>query len=299
VVKVEAADDHGLLMASGFFVDPAGTVVTSYTVGGETRNLTVIHDGRRLDATRIAADPISGLALLRADATVPFLEFANSDTLRVASPVIVLGYPLDFPITASFGLVGGFEGKHLGKALSTRHIRATALIQKGQGGAPLLNSAGAVVGVVVSSIGGGTGLFALPSEAVQKVITDVVRFGRVRRGWIGAEVSSGVPKGQPLMTQVQMVAKESPAERGGLLRGDVIVTLGGRTIVSTEDLLDASFYLTGGDPVVIEVMRGGTRMGLEIIPDDMAPGERGRVPALSASEFRLPIAAGQGKEGGE
>src|SRR5581483_525923 len=185
VVKIEAEDDHGKLSGTGFFVDPTGTLYTCYSVGGESHDIIISHGNMKYPATRLAADPRSGIAILKVEARTPFLPAGKSKELGVASMIMTIGYPMDMPITPNFGCVGGWNIKFLDRYFATAHIRANVPVQRGEGGAPLLNMNGEAVGVLICSLENGSGAFALPIEAAEKVRSDFMRFGEVRPGWLG------------------------------------------------------------------------------------------------------------------
>ena len=268
VVKIEASDAHGRLSGTGFFIDPNGTLYTSYSVGGESRDITVLFGNARRPATRMVGDLRSGIAILKIDAETPFLAFGKSRDLGVASPIMTVGYPLDLPISPSFGMVGGFTIKYLGRFFATTHIRANVPVQHGQGGAPLLNLHGDVVGILISSLDQGSGSFALPIEAAEKVRKDFLRFHEVRRGWLGIEVVALDQPVEKSTASVKEVLPDSPALKAGVLAGDVLLRVGDRAIASPEDVLDASFFLTADDPTTVAVSRNGQPLEFPIQPTD-------------------------------
>src|SRR5215468_4009206 len=106
VVRIQAEDEHGRLAGTGFFIDPAGTIVTAYEVGGESWDLVVEFGSSRFPAQRLVADPRSGIALLKVSADTPWLPTGDSDDLKLASPVVMIGYPMDLSVTPSFGMIG-------------------------------------------------------------------------------------------------------------------------------------------------------------------------------------------------
>lgn len=280
VVRIEGTDDHGRLSGTGFFIDPNGMLYTCYSVGGETRELTVAFAGKTYPATRLISDPRSGVAILKIEAQTPFLAVAKSSELNLASPAMIIGYPMDMPATPSFGLVAGFDIKFLGRLLATTHIRVNIPVQRGQGGAPLLNLRGEVVGMLVASIDDGTSAFALPIEAAEKVRRDFVRFQKVRRGWLGIQIG---PIDDPVdgsTAEVMDVLPESPGLKAGVKAGDVLLRVGTRDITSPEDVLDASFYLTAEDDVTLRVSRNDQEIDLKVQPID-PPDELSPLPRLA------------------
>ncbi len=142
IVKIHAVDEHSELSGTGFFVDPTGTIYTSYSVGGEASNFTVQFNGKKYHATQLMADLRSGIALLKVDAATPFLPIGKSAELGLATPVVAIGYPLDLPESPSFGMIAGFDRKYLGRYFSTTHLRINLPTQRGEAGAPLLNFKG-------------------------------------------------------------------------------------------------------------------------------------------------------------
>src|ERR1043166_8593591 len=119
VVKVHAVDEHGDIYGTGFFVDPTGTLLTSYTVGGDADSYTVHFLGKEYPARPRVADVRSGIALLKVDLVTPALPIGKSEQVEVATPVVAIGYPLDLPKTPSFGMIAGFDRKYLGRYFST------------------------------------------------------------------------------------------------------------------------------------------------------------------------------------
>src|SRR5712691_677777 len=149
VVKIEATDQHGELSGTGFFVDPTGTLYTAYSVGGEADNITVEFKGKKYPARQLLADLRSGIAMLKVDLASPALPIGSSEQLEIATPVVAIGYPLDLAETPSFGMIAGFDRKCFGGYFPTKHLRVNLPPQRGEGGAPLLNLKGEVVGILL------------------------------------------------------------------------------------------------------------------------------------------------------
>ncbi len=279
VVRIEGTDAHGRLSGTGFFVDPNGTLFTCYSVGGETRDLTVAFGGQSYPATRIISDLCSGIAILKIDAQTPFLAIGKSRDLNLASPAMTIGFPMDRPVTPSFGLVAGFDIKYLGRLLATMHIRINIPVQRGQGGAPLLNLRGEVVGMLVASIDDGSGAFALPIEAAEKVRRDYLRFRKIRRGWLGIQIGPIEDPVDGSTAEVMDVLPDSPGLRAGVRAGDILLGVDGRDITSPEDVLDASFYLTADDEVTLRISREDQEIDLKAQAID-PPNHQGLMPSL-------------------
>jgi len=256
VVQVVAEDRHGGIRGTGFFIDPAGTVLTLASTVLEASKIEVMWRGELFPAQLLMADPRSGLALLKVDQETGFIPAGNSRELELASPVVSIGYPMDMGISPSFGLVGGFNRKFHDKFLVTTHIRANLPVQAGFGGAPILNFDGEAVGVLIAGIDRGAACFALPIEAVEKIIDDYRRFGEARHGWVGVTVL-GRP-GEPVT--IAELGPETPAAQSGLKAGDEVLKVGNIDVNEVEDILDASFFLTEGDDVKVTIRRGGEQV---------------------------------------
>ena len=281
VVKVEATDNTGQLCGTGFFIDPNGTLLTSYSVGGESRDFVVISPNNvRLTARLLIADARAGIAMLKAEEVpcgTPFLPLAKPGELAVATPVVAIAYPMDMPLTPSFGMISGLDIKYLGRYFATTHIRASVPVQRGQGGAPLLNMQGEVLGVIISSIDNGSACFAIPAEAVEKVHRDYDRYGAVRPGWLGVIVRAATSGTQGSIAEVERLEPDAPAIKAGLRPGDILLKIGQTAIQSPQDVLNASFFLTAGENVPVVIWRGDKELTFQA-----APAER------SNCEYRLP-----------
>lgn len=280
VVRIEAVDQHGYLSGTGFFIDPNGTLYTSYTIGGESRDIQVAFAGKRYQAERLVSDLRSGVAILRIHAETPFLTFGDSQKLTVASPVIAIGYPMDLPLTPAFGTVGGFDLKYQGRLFATTHIRANIPVQRGEGGAPLLNAHGEAVGILISRVESGNASYALPIEAAEKIRKDFVRFHEVRPGWIGVKVKALESAVNGSTAAVDETIPGAPGEKAGLQSGDVIVRVGTHPIACPEDVVNAAFFLSAEDAAVVRVARDGAEQDLTVTPVDNPDVTHSPIPSF-------------------
>jgi serine protease Do len=268
VVKIEAVDDRGHLCGTGFFIDPNGTIYTSYSIGGESHDIVVSQGDTKYPATRLIGDSRTGIAILKVEAKTPFIPVAKTGRPEVATPVVAIGYPVDLSLTPSFGIVGGLDWNYLGHPLVTTHIRASVPVQRGEGGAPLLNLKGEVVGIVLVSLDYGAGCYAFPIDAAEKIRTDYVRFGEIRPGWVGIHVNlndAAVASGAPAV-EVNDLLDETPAAKSGLKKGDFLLQIGDRKITTPQDLLEASFFMTAGEEVPITVLRDNAKVTVKVQP---------------------------------
>ena len=287
VVKIRGNDKHGRLAGTGFFVDPAGTLFTAFSVGADAEDLTVELDGKQIPARQVMTDRRSGLSILKVDVPTPALPIGRSSEVEVATPVMTVGFPLDLPQTPSFGMVAGFDRKYLGRYFSTTHLRVNLTTQRGEAGAPLLNFKGEVVGVLVSSVDNSAACYALPIDAAEKIRGDYVRFGEARHGWIGINVASAEAAVDGSTAEFTEIVPGTPAAESGAKPGDILLQVGRTPVHVPEDVIDASFFITAGDKVPITVMRGNERMTFEVEAGFHPAAQR---PAVIAS----PLSPNQG-----
>ena len=291
ICRVEGTDEHGQLQGTGFFVDADGTLLTSYSVGGQSEDLVVTVGEEKFPAVRRGADSRSGLAVLKIESRepVPFLKSGKAAELGLGSPVLAVGYPMELALSPSFGLVAGSDLKFKRKYFATRHLRANLVVQRGQGGSPVLNFKGEAVGVLISTVEEGSGVFALPMEAANKVLHDLQEHGRVRQGWLGADVRITDAPEFGSSARIRALQPDGPGHRGGLRTGDVLLRIGERAIGNPEDVLDASFYISADEPLKVVVARAGRRHELMLTPGDPPVGEgpaaEPQGPAILGMEF--------------
>ena len=294
VVKIRAVDEHSEVFGTGFFVDPTGTLYTSFSVTGEADNFTVQFNGKSYPARQVLADARSGLAILKIDLVTPALPLGRSDQLEVATPVVSIGYPLDLPKTPSFGMIAGFDRKYLGRYFPTTQLRVNLPVQRGEAGAPLLNLKGEVVGMLASSLENNSSCYALPINAAEKIRGDFVRFGEVRHGWIGANVTEAATAVQGSRAETAGIVEGTPAAESGMQSGDIVVQIGRTQVREAEDILDASFYISAGDTVPITVVRDGQKITFNV-QADVHPASK-NAPMYPDGK-QLPMSAGMPNHG--
>ncbi len=294
VVRVESEDELGKVAGTGFFADADGTIFTLSSLVGDGLGIVVTHGGRKFPARLLAKDKRSGIALVKADGvgTAPFLVKGDCRSLHPASPLVVVGYPLDHDATPSFGVVGGFDRKSKGKFFTTTHIRANIPVQRGQGGSPVLNVDGEVVGVLVSGFEEGSGCYVLPMRAAEKVRSNYARFGDVRHGWAGVSIQEIPQAVQGSRMAIEVVDPAGPAAAAGFKSGDVVLRVGDIEVREPEDALDASFFLTAGDSVSVRVARGSGVMEIPFTPTEHPLDRKADLQALGPGGLVTPAPAG-------
>jgi len=283
VCLIEVSDGQRGGHGSGFAIAPDGLVITnSHVVHHASRIVAHFPDGTKSSARLIGEDPTSDVALLRIDATeVPFVPLGHSSALRVGQIAIAIGNPLGFQATVTAGVVSA-----LGRALPSANgrmiddvIQTDAALNPGNSGGPLLNSRGEVIGVNTAIIPGAQGIcFAVAADLVRVVISDLIRFGRVRRGYIGvAGADIRLPRralsklnlAEDRAVHVIGVETDSPAAKAGLREGDVVLTLRNkatRGVASLMKLLDGE---TIGVACELSILRGSQIITAAVTPTEL------------------------------
>jgi len=272
VVQVRSGDKGYILAGSGFFIDDQGTVLTSSTILGENKSARVLINGVEMDAKIIGNDPRSGLAMLRVSYDEsPSLPMGHTTDLKTGDGVLLVGYPMNLPVASSQGPVSGFESSYLTKItdtpsvkesvsaverFATTHIHANVSISPGQVGGPLLNSRGEVVGIVATSPDNGKTIYALPAEAIGKIISDFNLYGHARHGWVGVAVTMGPDSSHDgRLVRVVQIAPGTPASQSGIQVGDTVMRIDSREIYRPSDVQDASFFSHVGGTMIVVVRR--------------------------------------------
>jgi S1-C subfamily serine protease len=268
---------------SGVIVAPDGLVLTnSHVVGGAARVELMTTEGRSLTARVVGDDPDTDLALVRVDApvTLPAATLGDSKKLRRGQLVVAIGNPLGFESTVTAGVVSA-----LGRSLRARTgrliddvIQTDAALNPGNSGGPLVSSRGEVIGVNTAIIQGAQGIcFAVAANTANFVLGELVRHGRVRRAYIGISAQqTTIPRRMQLANNLAQGSAAtvttsepgSPANRSGLLTGDMIVTLDGAPVTGADDLIR---LLTGeriGKAIEIGVLRLGKPRTFTLVPEE-------------------------------
>jgi len=266
VVKIFARDSFGMRVGSGFFVDPSGTIYTHAGIVLEAQDVVVVVGGRELPAQVLVADQRSGIALLKVEASTPFIPLSSGKLPPVATPVMLIGFPEDREVSPSIGIIAGLDREYLGQYFSTTHLRANMPVLRGQGGAPVLDMDGDAIGILVGRIDGGAACHILPIRAAEKVRRDLARFGELRPGWVGVQVEDATEPVQGSTAQVAELDPATPAAKCGLEAGDILLSVGGTPITTSQDVMDASYFLTAGDAAQIDFLRNGAKRSISVKP---------------------------------
>ena len=245
------ADSRAAGQGSGFVIAPDGLIVTNFHVVGEARAVRVaMPDGTSAEGRVLGRDADTDIALVRADGHFPEIApLGDSRRLRRGQIAIAIGNPLGFEWTVTTGVISAL-GRSM-RALSGRLIddviQTDAALNPGNSGGPLVSSAGEVIGVNTATIRGAQGIaFAVASNTANFVIAEIIRFGRVRRAFIGVSADTvALPRRAALISGVssraavrlRSVEAGGPAAKAGLKEGDVIVAIDGHAVGGVDDLV--------------------------------------------------------------
>jgi S1-C subfamily serine protease len=295
-------------IATGFFVDKDGHILTTATAVDDVDTCWIDWRGQRISARVVGRDPQTNLAVLKINpengTPTPSLPRGDSDALRVGSMVIAIAFPYDLPSAPVVGFVSGLDIQSNGHVFPTTHIRAGCRLSPGQGGGPLLNVHGEVVGIAVAAHADGQ-CCALPINAARKISEDILEFGQAQHPWVGLNVSECSPADNPIewspadnpieSTQrqvfVQEVYSNTPAAAAGFCNGDILVSITSNEVRRPADVLNTMFYYRVGDKVEFTVRRNGLEQKILLTVGSRPPQEAfGSVttPRLVPAEPPLP-----------
>ena len=269
VAFITARGQQGGATGTGFVVDANGLIVTNDHVIAGSNNITVkLGSGKAKTAKVVGADPSTDLALLKIDtggSKLTPLKLADSSKVEIGDPTFAIGNPFGLEDTLTTGVISATErdisapnGFSISGVLQT-----DAALNPGNSGGPLLNAQGEVIGVnsqIETGGGGGSGQgsntgvgFAIPSNTVRNVISQLEEGGKVSHAYLGVSTADAAAGG----ATVQTVASGGPAAHAGLKTGATIVAVNGMTVVSADDLSNAIDAHKPGEQVKLRVRSGG------------------------------------------
>ncbi len=258
---------------SGVILTPNGYIVTNNHVVGKADSIWVtLYNNRKYKAKLIGADPTTDLALIKIDAdNLPFLRYGNSDSVEVGEWVLAVGNPFNLSSTVTAGIVSAkARNIHIlrNKYAIESFIQTDAAVNPGNSGGALVNLKGELIGIntaIASPTGAYAGYsFAIPVNIVKKIVDDLLKFGYVKRGFLGITIRDmdsqlaqklGVDVTEGVY--VDNVVENSAADEGGIKPEDVIVALDGNPVKKASELIEYIARKRPGEKVKIKLLRGG------------------------------------------
>jgi serine protease Do len=261
-------------LGSGFIISSDGYILTNNHVVDMAKDIKVaLADGRVLDAKLIGKSKEIDIALIKVEAAdLPAVTLGDSDALEVGDWVVAIGNPFGLSHTVTAGIVSA-KGRVIGVGPYDDLIQTDAAINPGNSGGPLFNTKGEVVGINTVIIATGQNLgFSVPITMVKAVLPAIKEKGRPDMGWLGVSAQAVTPDlaaaiglQDPIGAIINGITKGSPADRAGLLRGDVIVELDGKKILDPAELPRMVAFGHIGKTVTLKVVRQGKFMDINAV----------------------------------
>jgi len=273
IVTVEARIGGRLVRSSGFIIDSSGSVVCAAEgVRLQPQVSLYLSEGEPVRARVVGVDNITGLALLRPEVSLrlPALSWGDSERLPLGSTLILIGNRSGLEGSVTVGTLGGKDrvGVRRDNQRVVLLLQFNGTVGSGEQGAPLLDSQGRVVGVMVGELASVEGApvspvavvgFAVPSEIAQRVVNDLRTKGRAEHAWLGVDYQ-GLPAG----VVVRRVAPNSPAQQAGLQVGDLITQYNDKPIRTASDLTRELYFAQPNQRVMLTVQREGQQVRLAV-----------------------------------
>ncbi len=271
---------------SGVIIRPDGYIVTNnHVVSGATTIEVTLNNNKTYEATVIGTDPVTDVALIKIDATdLPVLQFADSDKLRLGEWVLAIGSPLgeELRSTITAGIVSA-KGRSMPS--NSREFKIESFIQTdaavnpGNSGGALVNKQGELVGIntaIISTTGSFTGYsFAVPSNIVRKVVSDLIDFGSVKRAMLGItggtvneEIAKKMKLSIPEGVYVSETVKGGAADKAGIKAEDIITNIDGTKIATMPELQAKVNSFHPGDQATVRIVRDGKTQDLSVTFQD-------------------------------
>jgi serine protease Do len=288
-------------LGTGFIIDADGLILTNNHVVEQTTEIKVkLSNNREYLATIVGRDPLTDLALVRIhpDQSLQPLAFGNSDRVEVGDWVLAIGNPYGLGNTVTAGIVSA-KYRQIGAGVYDNFIQTDTPINPGNSGGPLLNMAGEVIGIntaIFTETGGSVGIgFAIPINMATDLLPQL-RKGRVVRGWLGVMIQKITPELKVKLNLIDEkgalvsdVGTGGPADRAGILRGDVIVSFNGKMIGTSSDLPYIVASTPVGKTVTVEVIRKGQKMRLQVETGELKENTVAITPAESSSTLGMVL----------
>jgi Do/DeqQ family serine protease len=266
---------------SGVIISNKGFIVTNnHVIKGATQVEVTLYDKRKYKATIVGTDPSTDLAVLKISAeNLPTVDFANSDEAKIGEWVLAVGNPFDLNFTVTAGIISA-KGRNiniLGRQQRSieSFIQTDAAVNPGNSGGALVTASGQLLGIntaIATPTGTYAGYsFAVPINLVKKVVSDLMEFGEVKRGYLGVviqDMNSDIAKKENLnITEgvfVNELVEEGAAKKAGMKEGDVILMVNGIQTKSVPELQEQIGSRNPGDEVTLTVFRNGQQKEINI-----------------------------------
>jgi serine protease Do len=282
-------------LGSGVIVSPDGYIITNNHVVEKADEIKVtLIDKRSFKGHIVGADPKADISVIRIDANdLPVARWGDSEKLQVGEFVLAIGSPYGLSNTVTMGIISAVGRANVGIADYEDFIQTDAAINPGNSGGPLVNAKGELIGIntaIFSRTGGYQGIgFAVPANMVRLVMDQLIQKGKVTRGWIGITIQELTPElaqefglKRTRGALVSDVAKDGPAARAGLMRGDVVLEFNGKEVRDVSSLRNMVAQSKTGVHITMKILRAGKEfivgIGILELPREVAEVAPDRLP---------------------
>ncbi|MHB8881878.1 MAG: DegQ family serine endoprotease [Thermodesulfovibrionales bacterium] len=285
-------------LGSGVIVSMDGYIVTNFHVVKDADEIKVtLSDKREFNGKVVGSDPKTEISIVKIEANgLPTLPWGDSDKLQVGEIVLAVGSPYGLNQTVTMGIVSAIGRANVGIADYEDFIQTDAAINPGNSGGAMVNVRGELVGIntaIYSTSGGYQGIgFAIPSNMIKTIMDSLVRKGKVVRGWLGVSMQKITPE---LSKQfgvkdeagvlISDTVENSPAEKAGLRRGDIIIEYDGRRVDELYQIRNMVAGSAPGEEHALKVLREGKPLVVRIIIGEL-PGDLKAEPGDYQNVFR-------------
>ena len=247
-----------LRVGTGFFITQEGHILVNASRALGSNRIGVEYKGNHYPAEAIGHDPLTNISLLRllekpkTFGVVPVPQ--EHMDFPLGSFVVSLSCPLDFSVSPNIGIISGIDKKLGDQIFPTAYLRTSISAGSGQGGCPVFDRHGQLIGMTIASIPELNGSYVLPTNSLARVKEDLMAEGRSLRGWIGIEVTENISHKDAHNVRISELTKLGPAEKSGLRVGDKIISIGEMPICHITDLPSAIFktYVNQFTPIVVQ-----------------------------------------------
>ena len=260
-------------LGSGVIMTTDGHVLTNMHVVAGAQFIRIgLWDERVTKATLVGGDIATDLAVLKIEGSnFPTAHFADEDALEVGDVVLAIGNPRGFDRTVTMGVISATRRNNLGSARFENFLQTDAAVNLGNSGGALINTQGELVGINTVYLGEGLSIgFAIPAESARDVLEQIIKFGEVIRGWMGAEYFDAPYSPAAGGTAAQRGAliakllKDGPADKAGLRAGDIVLEFNGQPVADGSDLRQREAVLAPGTKVKVGAVRAGIALSFEL-----------------------------------
>lgn len=273
-------------LGSGFIIAPSGYIATNNHVIADAEEITVIlSNDTQYQAKIIGRDAKTDLALLKVNApeALPYVKFGNSDTARVGDWVIAIGNPFGLGGSVSAGIISA-RARDINAGPFDDFLQTDAAINRGNSGGPMFNTKGEVIGIntaIFSPSGGSVGIgFAVPASLASPIFTQLMEKGAVERGWLGVklqeiskEIADSIGLKEPTGALVVEVTKDSPADKAGIVAGDVILRFNDQPVTEMRKLPRMVAGTKIGSNIKISLLHKGKETATDIVIGNLEEGK--------------------------